>query len=275
MNNCDNAPWASRHTDEPLEDIHLTDEEFELVCLMMYGFPQPNRLPPVCGIYDRTEMPCLWNKVTEFLSTDDSGDFQMAPDDLVSMVTDTPLPDPEFTVNNLNDWTIWQRFTDSQTKSESGKVYCPITCMWYNGDTRSLVFTSTLRRYRSAHRILDVMRNIFPQAANKVDKDIKVIMNPRFRLPVEKSKADVNKSKTKNNTDDKEQEEVKQRLITKIVLSAYYNSLFKKDCTILFDSHDLAIIRLECPLLEEDETEEDETEEAREPSRPQKKTRYS
>jgi hypothetical protein len=269
MSNCDNAPWASGPTDERLEDIHLTDEEFKLVCLMMYGFPQPNRLPPVCGMYDRTEMPCLWNKVTEFISTDNSGDFQMAPDDLVSMVTDSPLPDRVFTMDDLKDWKFWERFTDSQNKSESDKVYCPITNMSYNADTKSRAFMGTLIRYRSASGVLDVMRSIFPQAANKLDEDIKVITNPRFSLSVEKSKKDVNKSKTTNNTYDEEQEKAKQSLVTKIVFSAYYNSLFKKDCTTLFDSHDLAIIRLQCPLREEDETEE-----ARGSSRPQKRTRY-
>jgi hypothetical protein len=268
MNNCDNAPWASGPTDEPLKDISLTDEEFELECLMMYGFPQPQRLPNVCGMYDDIEMPCLWNEVTEFMSKDNSGDFQMAPDDIVSMVTDSPLPDRAFTMDNLKDWTTWQRFTDSETNSESDKVYCPLTNTRYDAEMKSRAFISILIRYRSADRILDVMRDIFPQAANKLDEDIKVIMNPRFRLPVEKSKEDVNKSKTKNNAYDEGQEKAKKILINRIVFSAYYNSLFKKDCTTLFDTHDLAIIRLQCPLREEDETEE-----VRKSSRPQKRTR--
>lgn len=270
MNNCDNAPCASGPTYELLEEIHLTDQKFEPVCLMTYGFPQPNRLPPVCGIYGHIEMPCLWNEVTEFFSKVDSSDFQMVHDDLVSMVPDSPLPDHVFNTGDLKHWTVWQRFIDSQTNSESGKVYCPITGMWYKlSGTKIRAFIGTLIRYGSANWILDVMRNIFPQAAKKLDDDIKVITNPRFRLPVEKSKKDVNKSKTTTNTDDEEQEKVKQSLISKIVFSAYYNSLFKEDCTTLCDSHDLTIIRLQCPLREEDETEE-----ARGSSRPQKKTRY-
>lgn len=272
MNNCDNAPWASEPTDKRLEDIIVTDKEFEDFCAQKYGFPKPEQLPSVVGVFDPASMPRMWpvTALRVVLNPDTVqpvADFSMALSD-ITMVTDTPLPDPKFTKNNLNDWIIWERFNDSQT-SESGKVYCPITGMLFNADTKIRAFKGILIRYRSATGILDVMRNIFPQAAKKLDDDIKVITNPRFRLPVEKSKKDVNKSKTTTNTDDEEQEKAKQSLISKIVFSAYYNSLFKEDCTTLCDSHDLTIIRLQCPLREEDETEE-----ARGSSWPQKRTRY-
>lgn len=267
MNNCDNAPWASGPTHEPLEDIRLTDEEFELVCLMMYGFPQPNRLPPVCGIYDRTEMPCLWNKVTEFLSTDNSGDFQMALSDIASMDTKDDFPSEVFTDNDLSALNIWERQHWCKREPKSGKVYCPVSNDYYPETTKKSVFMRLFSRYISTPKLLAIMQTVYTPVAREVEDALEKINDPSFHLPLKKavnkkrkamdSELELQEKKKMKAMDSELELEEKQNLSKLVISSAYYKMLFNRYDPDEHSAQHLLILRVMCPLREEDETEEE------------------
>ena len=92
------APWGLRPAPEVLTEIKLSDGEVECLLAQWYGFPAPNQLPPLAGVFDPGSMPGIWPE-DELRVDPQSGvdDAQMSPGDYAQDAIGVELPPRHFT----------------------------------------------------------------------------------------------------------------------------------------------------------------------------------
>ena len=272
MNNCDNAPWASGPTDEPLEDIILTDKEFEDFCAQKYGFPKPEQLPSVVGVFDPASMPRMWPETAlrVVLNPDTVqpvADFSMALSDIASMDTKDDFPSEVFTDDDLSALNIWERQHWRKMETKSGKVYCPVSNDYYPETMKQSVFRRIFSRYVSTPKLLTIMQTVFTPVAREVEDILGKINDPSFHLPFKKavnkkrkamdSELELQENQKRKAMDSELELEEKQNLSKLIISSAYSKMLFNRYDPDEHSADRLLILRAMCPLREEDETEEE------------------